>query len=774
MQVVARVEHVETALRRVLAVERPRSRALAWGMGTETLDRLNQAMIGRYTLERPIGQGGMATVYLADDLRHHRKVAIKVLRPELASSIGAGRFEREVAVAARLNHPHIVALYDSGQAAGQLYYVMPWIRGESLRQRLDREPQLPVTEALTIIRQAASALTHAHQQGLVHRDIKPENILLYEGEAMVADFGIALVADASTDGRLTTAGMALGTPYYMSPEQAAGEQALDARSDIYSLACVLFELLAGEPPFTGPTAQAIIARRFSGTVPSVRRLRPAAPAGVDAALQRAMSSAPSARFASCAEFVQAFDDPAAAPPRARSVAVLPFLNLSRDSENEFFADGITEDVIAQLSKIRNLKVISRSSAMRFKTREPSLREIGETLGVATLLDGSVRRAGDKVRIVAQLIDAESDEHVWSETYDRQLTDLFAIQSDVALQIASALRAELTPAVQQRIQRKPTESLLAYQYYMQGRHSYSQYTEESITRGIAYYHEAVKLDPRFALAWVGIAFAYAELEAGSGGGGLRPDDAHRLGREAADRAIALDPELGEAHSVNALLMMVHDYDWDGAERAFKRALELNPGAAEIHDHYGWLCGALERYDEAIALVKRAQELDPLVHRSDVCSTLIRAGRYEEALEAADLAVAFAPTYGRAHSTRAWACYFLGRFDEAVAGIEHAVALNPGHTLYLGQLGEMYGLTGRTELARDVLEQMEQMARERYVSHYHMAYVLTGLGEYDRALDHLERAYEERGGGLYGMKGSYLFVPLRPDPRFQALLRKLNLA
>ncbi len=743
-------------------------------MGTEQLDRLNQALSGRYALERPIGQGGMATVYLADDLKHHRKVAIKVLRPDIASSIGGGRFEREVAVAARLNHPHIVALYDSGEAAGQLYYVMPWIRGESLRQRLDREGQLPIAEALGIIRNAASALTHAHAQGLVHRDIKPENILLHEGEAMVTDFGIALVANAGTDGRLTTVGMAIGTPYYMSPEQAAGEQVLDARSDIYSLACVLYELLAGEPPFTGGTVQAIIARRFSGEVPSVRRLRASVPPAIDAAMQRAMSSAPSDRFATCAEFVQAFDAPAPAPTRARSVAVLPFLNLSQDAENEYFADGITEDVIAQLSKIRNLKVISRSSAMRFKKREATLREIGGTLGVATLLDGSVRRAGDKVRIVAQLIDAESDEHVWSETYDRQLTDLFAIQSDVALQIASALRAELTPSEQVRIQRKPTENFLAHQYYMQGRHSYSQYTEDSITRGIQYYREAIKLDPDFALAWVGIAFAYAELEAGSGGGGLRPEEAHHEAREAADRALAIDPELGEAHSVHALLTMVHDYDYAGAERAFQRALELSPGAAEIHDHYGWLCGALERYDEAMALVKRAQELDPLVHRSDVCSTLIRAGRYEEALKEADLAVAFAPTYGRAHSTRAWAYYFLGRFDDAVAGMEHAVALNPDHTLYLGQLGEMYGLTGRTEQARRVLAQMESMARERYVSPYHMAYVFTGLGEHDQALDRLEWAYAERGGGLYGMKGSYLFRPLRSHPRFVALLRKLNLA
>ncbi len=715
----------------------------------------------------------MATVYLANDIRHHRQVAIKVLRPELANALGPDRFAREIGIAARLNHPHIVALYDSGEAAGHLYYVMPWIEGESLRQLLDRDGVLPVETALTIIRQAASALDYAHGQQLIHRDIKPENILLYQGEAMVADFGIALPSSTAPVDRLTSAGLALGTPHYMSPEQATGGPDLDARSDVYSLACVLFELLTGEPPFTGPTAQVVIARRFLDPPPSVRVLRPDAPLSVDFALRKAMAREPSERFSSCGAMVRALSTPVVIQPAAPSVAVLPFLNLSPDPANEFFADGVTEDVIAQLSKIRSLKVISRSSAMQFKSRERGHRAIGAALGVATLLDGSIRRAGDRVRIVAQLVDTESDRYLWSETYDRQLTDLFAIQSDVALQIASALEAELLPQERARIDREPTRNFEAYQSYLQGRSWHGRYTEESLQKAVQYFHQAIRTDPNYALAYVGVATAYAEISAGQGGGGLHPEEAYQRAMDAANHALALDPDLGVAYGVRALLMFSHDFNWVGAEAEFKRALELSPGGADIYDHYGWMCAAQQRYDEALALVRRAQELDPLLHRADVAATLIRAGRLQEALVAAQRAVEFEPEYGRARSTLGWAYLKLGVIPEGLANLEHAVRVTPGHTMFLAQLGQGYAIAGREKEARDILVQLEQKSAERYVSAYHLAYVHTGLGEYDRAIDCLELAYEERAGSLFGIKGSFLFTELQGHPRFVALLRKMNL-
>ncbi len=735
---------------------------------------MSRVLVDRYVIEREIASGGMATVYLANDRRYGRTVAIKILRPELVAAIGPDRFSREIAIAAHLSHPHIVSLYDSGETDGSLFYVMPYIQGESLRQKIDREKQLSVEEAIEIARQTASALDYAHARQLVHRDVKPENILLHEGIPMVTDFGIALTRSSSADDRLTIVGHTLGTPHYMSPEQASGDDDLDARSDVYSLACVLFEMLTGSPPFTGPNAQAVIAKRFTDTAPLIRRYRSNVPERIELAIRKALSRNPADRYQTCAAFADALARHAERDSPLPSVAVLPFLNLSSDAENEFFADGITEDVIAQLTKIRSLKVISRASVMRYKRREPSLQEIASTLGVGTLLDGSVRRAGNQVRIVAQLVDVAEDQPLWSETYDRKLTDIFAIQTDVALEIASALEAELSPAERRRIHREPTESVQAYQAYLQGRFWYGRYTNDGIKKGLEYFNQAISVDPEYALAYVGIAMAYAEMAVGQDLKDIRPEEAHRRAREAVETALRLDPELGEAHSMLGLLSFTHDFDWVRAESEFKLALELSPGSADIYDHYGWLCGSMERWDEALALVKRAEELDPLMHRSDVASTLLRAGRYQEALESATHAVSFDPQHGRSNSTLGWALIRLGRFDEGLASLERAVSANPGSSMYLAQLGQAYAETGNTTRAREVLRVLDDLAKQRYVSPYHLAYVYTGLGDAERALDMLERAHGERAGSVYGIKGSFLFAPLRSHPRFQVLLAKINLA
>jgi len=732
---------------------------------------LNAALAGRYTIERELGRGGMATVYLANDVKHRRPVAIKVLRPELAAAMGPDRFLREVEIAASLNHPHILALYDSGEADGLLFYVMPYVGGESLRNRLDREHELPLADALAITSQVAAALQHAHARNIIHRDIKPENILLYEGEAMVADFGIALAVSAAAEDRLTETGIAVGTPEYMSPEQAVGERELDARSDVYSLACVLYELLAGEPPFTGRTAQAILAKRFADPVPLVGRLRAGIPAAVEQALRTALARAPADRFASAAAFVEALTKPAGAPPRSRSIAVLPFVNLSADPANDYFADGVTEDVIAQLSKVRALQVISRTSVMPFKNREESLREIAAKLQVATLLEGSVRRAGDRVRIVAQLIDADTDRHLWADTYDRQLTDIFAIQADVAVHIAAALRAELSPHEKTRIQKEPTSDMQAYQLYLQGRHYFIRYTPEGMRKSIEYFEQAIARDPAYALAYTGVGMAYVEL---GEGGTLAPDQAYARAKQAVAKALELDGELAEAHSTLAYLSFVADYDWVTAEREFKRALELNPNSPDAYDYYGRLLQALERYDEAIATLTRAKELDPLAHRVDLATALLRAGRYEEALRSARPATELDPHDSRAHATLGWAYLKSGAHDEGLAELKKAVALSPGATTWLAQLGEAYGLVGKVEDAQRVLEQLQELSRQRYVSPYHMAYVYTGLGEMDSAIDWLQRAFRERAGAVYGIKGSFLFTSLRSHPRFTALLQKMNLA
>jgi serine/threonine-protein kinase len=716
----------------------------------------------------------MAVVYLAHDAKHDRKVAVKVLRAEPSSLIGPDRFVREIQVAARLNHPGILPVYDSGESDSYLFYVMPYVEGESLREKLDSEGRIPVNEAVGIVREVASALEHAHACGVIHRDIKPENILLHQGVPMLMDFGIAMAVSAATDPRLTRTGLLVGTPRYMSPEQSVGERELDAGSDQYSLACVLYEMIAGQPPHAGATAQALIARRLTEPVPDMNRIRKTASPRIERALAKALSPDPDDRFESVVAFAQALAEPAAPPPTARSVAVLPFLNLSTDPENEYFADGITEDVIAQLSQIGDLKVISRTSVMAFKRREEGAREIAGQLNVATLLDGSVRRAGGRVRIVAHLIDAETDEHLWSETYDRELSDIFAIQTDVALQIAEALEAELTPGEKTRMLRKPTNDLEAYQLYLRARYDLNQLTEKGFEAAIGYLEQAIALDPGYALAYAMLALAYAEAGAGVVGGVLEPAEAYDRAREAATKALELDSGLAEAHSMLGLVKLYRDFDYSGAEREFKRALELNPRSADALDAYGRMLAGLERYDEALEVQERAHELDPLEHRLDRVSTLLRAGRYDEALQPALHIVETEPSFAHAHATLGWTYLLLGRPDDGLAALRQAVSLSPRNTMYQAQLGQALAITGDAAGAEQVLRELEDLAARRYVSPYHFAYVYAGLGEHDRAMDCLEQAYEERGGALYGIKGSFLFADLRSHPRFKALLGRLNLA
>ena len=466
------------------------------------------------------------------------------------------------------------------------------------------------------------------------------------------------------------------------------------------------------------------------------------------------------------------DAPARIRPRAASVAVLPFVNLSADPENEFFADGITEDVIAHLAKIRSLKVISRSSVIAFKKRDRNLREIGEKLGAATLLDGSVRRAGDRVRIVAQLIEASTDEHIWVDTYDRDLTDIFAIQTDVALKIANALRAELSKDERARVGRRPTVDLHAYELYLRGRNAYYRFTEEGFRSSMAQFEAAVARDPDFALAWASLAEAHAE-SCIHGYADSSPEQAIRLARQASARAIELDDELAEARGISGLVRFVFDFDWRGAESEILRALELSPSSAEVHTHYCWLCASQGRYDDAVREVRLAHELDPLMVQSDVATTLLRAGRTEEAIQEARRGLQADPAAPRCHSVLGWALIFHGENTAGIAELERAAALTPGATLFLAQLGEAYALTGSIEKARQILGRLHERAALEFVSPYHLAYVHAGLGEADTALDCLERAFERRSGAIYGIKGSFLFRNLRGHPRFKSLLRRMNL-
>jgi serine/threonine protein kinase/Tfp pilus assembly protein PilF len=748
--------------------------------------------LGPYEILAPIGAGGMGEVYRAKDTRLGRDVAIKVLPQHLASSPDLRqRFEREARAIATLSHPNVLAIYDFGDHGGTAYVVMELLDGRTLRDRLDAGA-LSRENAIDYAFQIAKGLSAAHEKGVVHRDLKPENIFVTkDGNVKILDFGLAKMTErvtardetSSPTEQRTEPGTVMGTVGYMAPEQVRGIR-VDQRSDIFSFGTVLYEMLTGQRAFQRETSADTMAAILNDNPPAPSAIRAPLPAELDRIVLHCLEKEREERFQSAGDLafaLKAFSSGAHATieggtdrRRSPSVAVLPFLNLSADPENEYFADGIMEDVIANLSKIRSLKVISRTSVMAFKKREKSLREIGTALGAKAILEGSVRRAGNRVRIVAQLIDSETDEYLWADTYDRDLTDIFAIQTEVALQIAAALRAELSPDERERIQRVPTHDLHAHQLYLQGRYWFCKFTEEGFNQAIAYFEKAISEDPRFALAHAGLALVYTELGIGQGSGALQSAVAFGKAKDAAARALALDDQLGDAHSVAALLKFVCDYDWTGAEKEFQLALELSPGSADIYGHYGWLCSALERYEDAIRLMKRAQELDPLAHPSDLATTLLRAGRYREALELAQRLIEFEPGLSRGYSISGWARIKMGSFAEGLAALERAVSLAPGSPMFQAQLGQAYALAGRVNEARDVLQKLNDLARQQYIPPYFFAYVHAGLGDEDAAMDCLDRAYEQRSGALYGIKGSFLFENLRSHPRFKALLRKMNLA
>ena len=755
--------------------------------------------LGPYEIVALVGQGGMGEVWRARDTRLGREVAVKVLPAELARDPERlRRFETEARAASALNHPSIVTVYDVGESGATSYMAMELVDGRTVRDLL-AGGALPVKKLLAIAAQVADGLAKAHAAGIVHRDLKPENVMVTgDGFAKILDFGLARVdrpgsrgseAAAPTLSHATEPGTVIGTVAYMSPEQALGHP-VDFRSDQFSFGSVLYEMLTGSKAFARPSGPETMTAVIREEPAPLERTAPGTPVPLRWILERCLAKNPEERYGSTRDLARDLARlrdalPETATPAATasapaaavaavspSVAVLPFVNMSADPENEFFADGITEDVIAHLAKIRTLRVTSRTSVMAFKRREKSLRDIGAALGVGALVEGSVRRSGNRVRIVAQLVDSRTDEHLWSESYDRELDDIFATQTDVALQIAAALRAELTVEERARIGVRPTRDLEAYQLYLQGRHHMVRFTKEGVTEALACFERAVAHDPGFALAYAAMAQAHTQFGI-EGISGVLPADAFARAQRAVDSALALDDGLAEAHGILGLLRFTRDFDWKGAEAELRLALSLSPGSADAYDHLGWLCSAQCRFDESLALVRRARELDPLAHRSDVANELMRAGRAQDALTEAERALALDPSFSRSHAVFGWACLALGRTAEGLAALARAVEFSPGSTLFVAQLGQAFGMTGDGARARATLADLQALAAKQYVASYHIAHVHTGLGEHDAAIDCLEHAFEQRSSGIYGVKGSYLFAPLRGHPRFEALLRRMNL-
>ncbi len=752
----------------------------------DTFDRLKTALADRYPIEHELGQGGMAIVFLAHDLRHDRDVALKILRPELAAEIGPDRFLREIKFAARLTHPHILPLYDSGEADSFLYYVMPYVEGESLRDKLNREKQLGVDETVEIAKGVAAALDYAHRQGVIHRDIKPENIMLHEGVALVADFGIGKALSAAADtGALTRAGTAVGTPAYMSPEQASGETEVDGRSDIYSLACVVYEMLGGEPPFTGPTVQAVITKRLVETAPHVRSLRDV-PEPMDEAICKALARERVDRFSTAAMFAETLAAASQSAvhispvPEARtepvtdakSIAVIPFANLSADPANEYFSDGMTEEIVNAIAKIEGLQVASRTSTFALKGKELEIGEIGRKLRVGSVLEGSVRKAGNRIRIAAQLINVANGYHLWSETYDRELEDVFAIQDEISHAIVDVLKLRLKGKEERMPLVVPaTENLEAYTLYLKGRFFYNRFKEPDLKRSLDLYRQALAEDPGYARAYAGIADSWVDMA----DDWLSPDDAYPRAKEAAEKALELDANLAEPFTSIGKVLGWYEWDFEGAVQELERAIRLNPNYAEAHFTLGSVLPCLGRLDQAIPAIRRALELDPLSWNVSywLARFLLYQRDYDGSIEQCRETLEMHPGLHRAYFTMGHAHLQKGDPEAALAEYRRAQTVEGSVPSYDAFIARGLAITGEDEKARRILAGLVERATERYIRPEILAVGYAAVGEKDEAFAQLEKALEARSAGLVYLVVDPMYDPLRDDPRFRELVERVGL-
>ena len=764
---------------------------------SDLLDRLKAALSDRYAIERELGAGGMATVYLAEDLKHHRKVAIKVLRPELAASLGPERFVREIEIAANLTHPHILPLHDSGEADGFLFYVMPYIEGESLRDRLDREGKLSVDDGIRITDQVASALSYAHERGVIHRDIKPENVLMAGDQAIVADFGIARAVKVAGGERLTGTGLAIGTPAYMSPEQAMGVEDVDARTDVYALGCVVYEMVGGRPPFEGTTPQAVVAKHAVDAVPGLRARDPAIPVYVERAVEKALAKNPADRFHTPSAFAEALTTGtvvarvglrhwrqrtvAAAvvlvvavgwlvstivgSPAIERLAVLPFTNLMNDPEQEYLIQGLHEGVLRELAQA-GVAVIARTSVMQYQDTEKSIREIARELAVDAVMEASVSRTGDSVLIDIRLVDPGTQEYLWFQSYERDLRNVVGLQREVTRAIVDELQVVLTPQAEARLATARTVNPEAYEAYLKGQFHLGKLSPADLETALQYFELALEKDPEYALAHVGVGVTWSALKQMSV---VPPHEAGPRVKAAALKALELDSTLAEAHSTLAILRTWTEWDWEGAETAFRQAIALNPNYPDVRAFYSHFLNIMGRPDEAMLQIERALELDPL-------NALIQ-GFY------------------------VWDLMFVDRYDDAIAQAEHVLMTVPNHPLALSGQGSAWHAKGMHEewLARtkarwpETVEALdrgymeggyqgarlrhagwwEALSQTRYVSPWHIARLYAAAGKHDQAFEWLERAFEEREPNMPYLKAYPQFDDLHGDPRFQDLLRRMNL-
>ncbi len=685
---------------------------------------------------------------------------------------------------------------------------MPYVSGETLRARMSRERQLQCDAAVAIAAEAADALAYAHGQGIIHRDIKPENILLSAGHAIVADFGIARAIDLAGVRQLTRTGMSSpGTPAYMSPEQLMADREVDGRTDIYSLGCVLYEMLTGKPPFFGKDG---FVRRFTEPPPVPSAIRKEVAPWLDGVVVRALARAPEDRYPNAIEFARSLSVTggrgAAPPPRAlspelghaavsrgseassyasvsggspkvrevqqASIAVMPFANMSADPENEYFSDGITEEILNALASIPTLKVASRTSAFALKGKSLSIAELGQQLNVKTILEGSVRRIGQRVRITAQLIDVANGYHLWSERYDREVQDVFDIQDEIARTIVGHLKVKLTTAQDEALGSRQTENIEAYELYLRGKHcSYRWNIAGMVDKALHYFQAALEKDPGYALAYHGVADVYSIL----GLYAFLPSAAVLdKALTAATKAVELAPGLPEARTSLGFVQLL-DWDWDAAESSLRQAVELNPRYSQAHNFLAWLLSTSGRQTEAAEEARLGKELDPFSPAANGISALVayHGRRYDEAIRDSERALERDPTSALSLLCISMSHAAAGAFKQAILHAERGVALSPDVNFLRGILGAVYAMANEHEAARRILDDLMQRSQHSYVGPVIISWIYCHLGDRDNGFIWLNKAYDQRACTLSFGLGAPLYDVIRDDSRFAELLTKLGL-
>ena len=724
--------------------------------------------LGPYAILAELGHGGMGVVYTAHDPRLKRQVAIKLLTPDLTRDETAKqRFLQEAQAASALDHPNICTIHEINETDdGQLYLVMAYYEGETLKQRIERGP-LSLDDAIDIATQVGRGLAEAHGAGIVHRDIKPANLLIAKGGVVkILDFGLAKLVGTE---RVTQTGTTVGTVAYMSPEQARGEE-VDHRTDIWSLGVVLYETLSGQQPFQGENLLAIAGAIQHGQPPVLTGVS----ASLSGVIASALQKSPSQRYQAVADLLEecrSTTGPAPSSPDVPSIAVLPFDNMSADPEQQYFCEGMAEEIINALSALEGLRVAARTSAFLAKAKRFDIADIGAQLRVGAVLEGSVRKAGNRLRVTAQLINVSDGYHLWSERYDRDMDDVFAVQDEIAQSVVEKLKVKLLGDQQAPVIKRPTDNLEAYHLVLKGRYHLVRVTGAALEKGLECFTQALAVDPAYAQAHAGIGLVQAFRAVLSF---AAPQQVMPLAREAALKAISIDETVADAHHTLAFVLDFFEWNWAGAEREYRRALELNPSDTLARNYYALLLGEVGRADASVAEARHSVERDPLsvLSRHILALVLYLARRFDAAMAEARAGIELESTYHPLYWNLGWALAGLGRYDEAVEAFRQATILAPDDPSTLGFLGWALGFAGRRQEVLTILGDLERRRTREYFSGFRMALVNVGLGESEQAISRLQKATEERDGMLSFLNTWPAVDPLRSHPRFQALLRRMN--